>query len=121
MTGEELNRKYWQMKGASINHENGWFWLSPPFTGDGFRSESEAWATLPPLHLDANLAIAEAKKKHPLWTVVVLDGEFVFKVGKQSGKGTTLGEAFLDFEIKDLKGDIDESSRQKALIAAGGK
>ncbi len=98
MTGEELNRKYWELCGYK-------FWkLGPAYLNRIVmqKANAVAWKDVPPLHLDANLAIAEARKKHPLWSCTCLDGQFEFWVGGSCGRGLTFGEALLDFEIQDM-------------------
>ncbi len=109
MTGEELNRKYWELRGWRKFYDPGSIWVNPePQRTDYAKEPVNQLRELPPLHLDANLAIAEARKKHPLWSCTCLDGKFEFWVGGSCGRGLTFGEALLEFEIKDL-------------IAAGGK
>ncbi len=95
MTGEELNRKYHELK--------------------GWPKRSGELLACPPLHLDANLAIAEANRvldvnKHYWELKFASPSCSIALIENKSGKivlhaqGETVGEAIL-----------------KALIAAGGK
>ena len=87
MTGEELNRKYWELCGWTIEREShdsvykGWYYCLAP--GVTKSSQKALWCSdlkwllsrhLEPLHLDANLALAEASKIFPLWKVEQWDG-----------------------------------------------
>ncbi len=58
MNGEELNRKYWELCGVYLDSDHGKaVWRGKYLGHDCTMSE------LPPLHLNANLAIAEAMKE----------------------------------------------------------
>ncbi len=87
MTGEELNRKYWEMEG---------YWAD--------KQQGPTWFPAPPLHLDANLAIAEAKKTFNWFRLAVEPDRVVFVRLEIAVEGKDICEAIL-----------------KALIAAGEK
>ena len=114
MTGENLNRRYhelcgWTIKKATSGKGITWFYLVRPDKGLCGNSMPDhlAWAGLPKLHLDANLAIAEADRVflfdgQPRYQLIMEDGLWYIKAPQQpTGKGNaSLCEAILAALIK---------------------
>ncbi len=113
MTGEELNRKYWELKGWSIQRwgpkKNDYWDLINPEGEKVVHSWPLhlVWSQLPQLHLDANLAIAEADK-HFRQVYELLRGV----------NGWTFRE---NVNARIFKDATPSLAILKALIAAGGK
>ncbi len=100
MSGEELNRKYLEMCG--------WDLIEPQFlqndtqrkTGIGRPRGTGTTQALPPIHLDANLAIAEADKVFGQWSADRTQRDVATFAAWSSdllaeGRGATFCEAIL--------------------------
>ncbi len=114
MTGEELNRKYWESKGWEFNS------ISQRWHSYNCRMDLEnCGGKLPPLHLDANLAIAEADKLNGHISISTVEDDAECEV-----KGRHWNVMFESGEFKDWP-DVCAANLceaiLKALIAAGGK
>src|SRR5436190_3267256 len=124
MTGEELNRKYCELKGWTLTSGVDYIFHHQPKCNPAFAMPPcKCSGALPPLHLDANLAIAEADR-------VFTGGWEITRTGKFSGQGFVahkdptvkfLGYSIDDDEMEDTLPLALLSLMLKALIAAGGK
>lgn len=82
MTGEELNRKYHELRGWRAEQNRGYvFYHKPSCVDEVGHSRCDCSGAPPPLHLNANLAIAEARKVFPRgWTLKHDGGRTVYFV-----------------------------------------